>query len=106
MTDNAPKTAGPNASGSTPLGPDPADLGYEQARDELVAVVQKLESGQAGLEESLRLWERGEALAARCEEWLAGARAALSEARERGTADSDAQGTAQRHGTTAEGAQA
>ena len=56
--------------------PDPAspqELGYEQARDALVEVVRRLESGGATLEESLALWERGEALAARCEEWLAGA---------------------------------
>jgi len=56
---------------------DPADLGYEQAREELVEVVRRLESGSPGLEESLRLWERGEALARRCEEWLAGARARI-----------------------------
>jgi len=56
--------------------PDPAspqELGYEQARDALVEVVRRLESGGATLEESLALWERGEALAGRCEEWLAGA---------------------------------
>ena len=56
---------------------DPTTLGYEQARDELVDVVRRLEAGGATLEESLALWERGEALAARCEEWLAGARARL-----------------------------
>ena len=52
-----------------------AEMGYEQARDALVDVVRRLETGGATLEESLALWERGEALAARCEEWLAGARA-------------------------------
>ena len=52
----------------------PDDLGYEQARDQLVEVVRRLESGGATLEESLALWEQGEALAKRCEEWLAGAR--------------------------------
>lgn len=55
--------------------PDVATLGYEQARDELVDVVRRLEAGAATLEESLQLWERGQALAARCEQWLAGARA-------------------------------
>ena len=54
---------------------DVAELGYEQARDQLVEVVRRLEAGGAGLEESLGLWERGEALARRCEAWLAGARA-------------------------------
>jgi exodeoxyribonuclease VII small subunit len=57
--------------------PDPATLGYEQARDELVDVVRRLEAGAATLEESLGLWERGEALAGRCEAWLAGARARI-----------------------------
>lgn len=55
--------------------PNVAELGYEQARDELGDVVRRLETGAATLEESLQLWERGQALARRCEQWLAGARA-------------------------------
>ncbi|WP_432543633.1 exodeoxyribonuclease VII small subunit [Kineococcus sp. SYSU DK002] len=55
----------------------PADLSYEQARDELVDVVRRLETGGTGLEEALALWERGEALADRCRQWLDGARARL-----------------------------
>ena len=58
-----------------------ADLSYEQARDELVRVVAELEQGAPTLEESLALWERGEALAKRCEEWLVGAKARLDAAR-------------------------
>lgn len=58
------------------------DLSYEQARDELVQVVNRLEQGGITLEESLLLWERGEALAARCEEWLMGARKRLEAARQ------------------------
>jgi len=58
-----------------------AELGYEAARDELVRVVHALESGGASLEESLALWERGNALAERCEEWLQGAKARLDAAR-------------------------
>ncbi len=54
--------------------PDVANLGYEQARDELTEVVRKLEAGGLSLEESLALWERGEALAGVCERQLAGAR--------------------------------
>jgi exodeoxyribonuclease VII small subunit len=50
------------------------DLGYEQARDELVEVVRALEAGGLSLDDSVALWERGEALARRCEEQLAGAR--------------------------------
>jgi exodeoxyribonuclease VII small subunit len=60
---------------------DVAALSYEQAREQLVAVVGQLEAGGASLEESLALWERGEALAQRCEEWLAGAKARLDAAR-------------------------
>ena len=56
-------------------------LGYEQARDELVAVVARLESGAGTLEEALALWERGEALADRCQQWLDGARRRLTAAR-------------------------
>ena len=58
-----------------------AELSYEQARDELVSVVNTLEQGNQTLEESIALWERGEALAARCEEWLLGAKARLEAAR-------------------------
>ncbi len=61
--------------------PDIQEMSYEQARDELVAVVGALEQGGVPLEESLALWERGEALAARCEEWLLGARERLDAAK-------------------------
>lgn len=60
---------------------DIAQLSYEQAREELVAVVSQLEAGAATLEQSLALWERGEALAVRCESWLQGASARLEAAR-------------------------
>ncbi len=66
---------------------DTAALSYEQARDELIAVVNRLEQGGATLEESLQLWERGERLAARCEEWLLGARRRLEAARAGAGAD-------------------
>jgi exodeoxyribonuclease VII small subunit len=69
----------PNPASTPAL--DFADLSYEQARDELVKVVGQLEQGGASLEESLALWERGEALAKRCEEWLIGAKARLDAAR-------------------------
>ena len=52
-------------------------LSYEAARDELADVVAKLESGKATLEESLKLWERGEELAKVCQDWLDGAKAKL-----------------------------
>lgn len=59
-----------------------AELGYEAARDELVEVVTLLERGGLDLDASLALWERGEALAARCEEHLAGARDRIEKALE------------------------
>ncbi|MCX5204461.1 exodeoxyribonuclease VII small subunit [Streptomyces sp. NBC_00237] len=59
-----------------------AEVGYEQARDELIEVVRRLEAGGTSLEESLALWERGEALAKVCRGWLEGARARLNAALE------------------------
>ncbi|CAB4802408.1 MAG: exodeoxyribonuclease VII small subunit [actinobacterium acAMD-2] len=50
---------------------------YEEARDELVEIVAKLEAGDSTLEESLSLWERGEHLAAVCQGWLDGAQERL-----------------------------
>lgn len=57
-----------------------SELGYEEARDELIEVVRLLEEGGLNLDESLKLWERGEALARRCEEHLAGARQRVEDA--------------------------
>jgi exodeoxyribonuclease VII small subunit len=54
--------------------------GYEAARAELREVVARLESGGQSLEESLALWERGEALADICQRWLDGATARLDDA--------------------------
>lgn len=61
--------------------PAEPSLTYEQAREELVALVQRLETGGAPLDESLRLWERGEELAAVCQQWLDGAKARIEAAR-------------------------
>ena len=60
---------------------DLSGLSYEDARDELIAIVAKLEAGTATLDESLGLWERGEALAARCQELLDGARDRIADVR-------------------------
>ena len=62
---------------SSPNGERPS---YEQAREELADIVRRLEAGGVTLEESLALWERGEALATICQEWLDGARARLEAA--------------------------
>jgi exodeoxyribonuclease VII small subunit len=69
MTDQPPPATGPD------------DPSYEQARDELVQIVQRLESGGAPLDESLALWERGEQLATICQRWLDGAKAKIAAAR-------------------------
>lgn len=74
---------------------DPETLSYEEARDELVQVVGRLEQGGSTLEESLRLWERGEALAARCEEWLLGARRRLEAARQNAGSSASENGNAE-----------
>ena len=78
----------------TPSGDAPdQDLTYEQARDELVQVVQRLESGGVPLDESLALWERGEHLAAVCQQRLDGAKAKVDAARARsGSGDPDPKG--------------
>lgn len=60
---------------------DVSTLSFEQARDELVRVVAELEQGAPSLEKSLELWTRGEELAARCEQWLVGAKRRLDAAR-------------------------
>ena len=80
-------TAPPGASSDLPA--DVSGLTYEQARDELVQVVARLEAGSEPLEASLALWERGEALAARCQQWLDGARQRLAAAQAGATAASD-----------------
>ncbi|HZE14984.1 MAG TPA: exodeoxyribonuclease VII small subunit [Mycobacterium sp.] len=57
-----------------------SQLGYEECRDELIEVVRRLEQGGLDLDASLSLWERGEQLAKRCEEHLAGARKRVADA--------------------------
>ena len=57
-----------------------AEPTYEEARDELIQIVAKLEAGGASLEDSLALWQRGEELAALCERYLEGARQRLDAA--------------------------
>lgn len=56
---------------------DIATMTYEQARDELTKVLNQLEAGSVTLDQSMALWERGEVLAQKSEQWLAGARAKL-----------------------------
>ena len=60
--------------------PEP-ELSYETARQELQEVVTRLESGGVPLAESMQLWERGEKLAAICQQWLDGAKAKIDAVR-------------------------
>ncbi len=73
-------SASGTSSAPPPEFPDVAQLSYEAARDELVAIVARLEAGEAGLEESMKLWRRGEALAAHCSTWLDDAESSLHRA--------------------------
>ena len=68
--------ANDEAESITPI----SQLGYEECRDELIEVVRRLEQGGLDLDASLSLWERGEQLARRCEEHLAGARKRVADA--------------------------
>lgn len=79
MTEN-PVTESPEPT-LQPGGQSTPALSYEQARDELVSIVQRLESGGAPLDEALALWERGEELATLCQRWLDGAQARIEAAR-------------------------
>ncbi|MEO3814619.1 exodeoxyribonuclease VII small subunit [Sphaerisporangium sp. B11E5] len=75
--------------------PDAETPSYERAREELTDVVRRLEAGGLTLEQSIELWERGERLAALCEEWLQGARVKLAAAmaRREETADGSSEDT-------------
>lgn len=82
-------TEQPDPHGDTDAANAISRLGYEECRDELVEVVRALEAGGMTLDASLALWERGEALAKRCEEHLAGARRRVSDALGADDADAD-----------------
>lgn len=77
----APASSAPEDTGTPASGEhaDVAAMSYEQARDELVGLVSRLESGHVGLEESMSLWQRGEALAAHCSQWLDRAEARIAD---------------------------
>ena len=75
----------PSQSANGPTGSeitfaDIAGMRYEDAREELVSIVSRLETGQAPLEDSMQLWRRGEALAAQCSRWLDDAQTEIEQA--------------------------
>jgi exodeoxyribonuclease VII small subunit len=49
---------------------DVKKLSFERALEELESIVKRLEDGKVPLEESVTIYERGEALKRRCEELL------------------------------------
>jgi exodeoxyribonuclease VII small subunit len=69
--------------------PDIPELRYEEAREELVGIVSRLEAGQAPLEDAMQLWRRGEALAAHCQQWLDGAQSEIERATRPATPSQD-----------------
>lgn len=76
--ESLPTSVGAAADGAD-ANADVPQLSYEAARDELVDIVARLENGQVGLEDSMGLWQRGEALAAHCARWLDDAEARLKD---------------------------
>jgi exodeoxyribonuclease VII small subunit len=55
------------------------ELTFEQAQVELEQIVGRLEQGQASLDDSIALWERGEQLYAFCRERLDAAQGKVEE---------------------------
>jgi len=80
----------PESASGQPASDQPTSPSYEAARDELAEVVRKLEAGGTTLEQSLALWERGEALARTCQDWLDGAKSRLDAALGRQAESEDA----------------
>ena len=87
MSDDTIGTGQPGQDAFTPV----EELSYEQARDELIETVKILELGQMGLDESLKYWERGEALARACESDLDGAAKRVEDALDKAE-DAEAEG--------------
>lgn len=74
-----------DADASVPDAGEPDS--YESARDELLSIVRRLEAGGSSLQESIELWERGEQLAKRCQEFLDGARRRIAPADDTATTE-------------------
>ena len=72
-----------------------SSLTYEQAETELVELINKLETGDVPLEDSLRMWERATLLRAVCTQLLTDARARLASGAPNGGAMPEASPAAQ-----------
>ena len=65
-----PETADPDPIMVENTNTDVKRLTFERAIEELESIVKRLEEGKVPLEESVAIYERGEALKRRCEEVL------------------------------------
>ena len=74
MTDPIAGADAPQSGG--PVAPPQS---YEAARQRLVEVVQKLESGSVPLSAAMDLWHEGESLARQCQQWLDGAKETIEQ---------------------------
>ncbi|WP_308536556.1 exodeoxyribonuclease VII small subunit [uncultured Mobiluncus sp.] len=80
MSEKNPQQTPTDAAGTGAAGnQDVTEMSYEAARAELIETVQALENAEAPLEDTLKLWDRGEALASRCQTILDSAQARLAE---------------------------
>lgn len=70
-----------------------AAMSYEEARDQLTTIVDKLQRGGLSLEDSLRYWQIGEALATRAQSLLQEVRSQLDAAREQQKSGAEHAGT-------------
>ncbi|MGO5373762.1 exodeoxyribonuclease VII small subunit [Bifidobacterium thermophilum] len=70
-----------------------ASMSYEEARDQLIQAVQALEAGGLNLDQSMRQWELGEALAKRAQTLLDQVRAKLDAAQAQQQTSADTAGT-------------
>ena len=70
-----------------------AQMPYEEARDKLIQAVQALETGGLNLDQSMRQWEIGEALAKRAQGLLNDVRAKLDQAQAEQAANEATAGT-------------
>ena len=81
MTENATSDMNPPATSLTDKERELiAQMPYEEARDKLIQAVQALETGGLNLDQSMRQWEIGEALAKRAQGLLNDVRAKLDQA--------------------------
>ncbi|MBW3091780.1 exodeoxyribonuclease VII small subunit [Bifidobacterium sp. 82T10] len=93
MTDKTNATASPASSLTDKEREEIAQMPYEEARDRLIQAVQKLETGGLNLDQSMRQWELGEALAKRAQSLLNDVKAKLDAAQAEQATSANTAGT-------------